>query len=178
MLKKLIVSVVGVAFCGLVSFAAVAENVNVVVVDYAKVLEDAPQAIAANKRLEKEFEPRNAALISLRKKLHDAEERLAKEGASMSQSQLRKIERDIRDRKREIKRAQEDYRDDLTLRRNEELQNIQKRINSAIESLAKKEKYDIILAEGVIHASAKVNITKKVIKALQAEMKSAPSGKK
>lgn len=177
MVKKLIVSMAALALCGLTSLAALAEGANVVVVNYAKVLEEAPQAIAANKRLEKEFEPRNAALISLRKKLHESEERLAQEGASMSQAQIRKIERDIRDRKREINRAQEDYRDDLTLRRNEELQGLQRRINSAITALAEKEKYDIILAEGVIHASDNVNITMKVLQALQAEMKSAPAGK-
>lgn len=175
MYKKLMVFILGSFLAVTASHAA---DTNVVVVDYAKVLEGAPQAIAANKRLEKEFEPRNAALVSLRKKLHSLEERVAQEGASLSESQLRKIERDIRDRKREIKRAQEDYRDDLTLRRNEELQNLQKRINSAISTLAEKEKYDIILAEGVIHASDRVNITAKVLKALQDEMKSAPASEK
>jgi outer membrane protein len=177
MYKKLSLLCTGFLFCGCLSFAAHAEGAHVVVVNYAKVLEAAPQAVAANERLEKEFEPRNAALISLRKKLHSLEERVAKDGASMSDAQLRKAERDIRDYKREIKRAQEDYRDDLTLRRNEELQNLQKRINDAIAVLAGKEKYDIILAEGVIHASAKVNITNKVLETLKEKMKSAPAAK-
>lgn len=175
MSKKIMVFILGLFVAASVSHAA---DTYVVVVDYAKVLENAPQAIAANKRLEKEFEPRNAALISLRKNLHTLEERVAKDAASLSEAQLRKIERDIRDRKREIKRAQEDYRDDLTLRRNEELQNLQKRINGTISTLAKKEKYDIILAEGVIHASDRINITDKVLGALEEEIKSAPASAK
>lgn len=146
-------------------------------VNVAKVLEDAPQAIEANKRLGIEFEPRNQKLLEQRKELRTLEDRLAKEGVSMSDAQLRKLERDIRDGKREIKRAQEDYKEDLNLRRNEELRKLQKRVYSAIVSLAEAEKFDMILGDAVIYAAKSVDITDRVIKVLEDEFKASTSSK-
>lgn len=160
------------------SGTANAENTRVAFVDIAKVLEAAPQAIAANKRLSKEFEKRNAGLIKMRKELRQHEDKLAKEGGTMSESQLRKLERDIHELKREIKRSQEDYREDLNIRRNEELRKIQKRVYQAIVELAEKEKYDMVLGDGVIHASKGVDITSKVLSILSSAQKSAPSSSK
>ena len=157
---------------------AYAENTRVAFVDIAKVLEAAPQAIAANNRLEKEFEKRNNGLIKMRKEQRQLEDKLAKEGATMSEGQLRKLERDIHDRKREIKRAQEDYREDLNIRRNEELRKIKKRVYDAIVELAEKEKYDLVMGDGVIHASNRVNITSKVLSILSSARNSAPSSSK
>jgi outer membrane protein len=155
--------------------AAHAED-RIAFVNVAKVLEQAPQAIAANKRLEKEFAPRNQSLIDLRKELRDLEERLSREGVTMSESQLRKLELDIRNRKREIRRAQDDYREDLNIRRNDELRKVQKRVYEAIVSLAKKEKYDMVVGDGVIYAGDRVDITDKVLKLLSEEFDSG-SGK-
>ncbi len=144
---------------------------NIAFVDVAKVLEKAPQAIAANKRLEKEFEPRNRSLIALRKELRKQEDKLARDGVTMSDGQLRRLERDIRDRKREIKRAQEDYREDLNLRRNEELRKLQKRVYKAIVDLAKKRGYHAVVGDGVIYAAESINITKDILKELAKSIK-------
>lgn len=151
--------------------AVAAEDKRVAYVNINKVLEQAPQAIAANKRLEKEFEPRNSALNELRKEVRSLEDRLAREGMTMSESQLRKLELDIRGRKREIKRAQEDFREDLNIRRNDELRKLQKRTYDAIVELAKKENYDMVLGDVVIYASPAVDITDKVLKVLSDEFK-------
>ncbi|MEJ2380740.1 MAG: OmpH family outer membrane protein [Gammaproteobacteria bacterium] len=143
-----------------------------------KLLEKAPQAVAANKRLEKEFEPRNRALLKLRKELRDLEDRLQREGVTMSESQLNRLEADIRNRKREISRTQDDYREDLNIRRNDELRKLQKRVYEAIVELAKKEKYDMVMGDGVIYASDSVDITDKVLNKLRQEFKSeSGSGK-
>lgn len=150
---------------------ATAADKRVAYVNINQVLEQAPQAIAANKRLEKEFEPRNSALNELRKEVRALEDRLAREGITMSESQLRKVELDIRGRKREIKRAQEDFREDLNIRRNDELRKLQKRTYDAIVELAKKENYDMVLGDVVIYASPAVDITDKVLKVLSDEFK-------
>lgn len=150
---------------------AAAADKRVAYVNINQVLEQAPQAIAANKRLEKEFEPRNSALNELRKEVRALEDRLAREGITMSESQLRKVEVDIRGRKREIKRAQEDFREDLNIRRNDELRKLQKRTYDAIVELAKKENYDMVLGDVVIYASPAVDITDKVLKVLSDEFK-------
>lgn len=156
---------------GLLSLPASADDKRVAYVNINKVLEQAPQAIAANKRLEKEFEPRNSALNELRKEVRALEDRLSREGMTMSEAQLRKLELDIRGRKREIKRAQEDFREDLNIRRNDELRKLQKRTYDAIVELAKNEHYDMVLGDVVIYASPAVDITDKVLKALSDEFK-------
>ncbi len=159
------------AILGIVSMPVSAEDKRVAYVNINKVLEQAPQAIEANKRLEKEFEPRNSALNELRKEVRALEDRLSREGMTMSESQLRKLELDIRGRKREIKRAQEDFREDLNIRRNDELRKLQKRTYDAIVDLAKSENYEMVLGDVVIYASPAVDITDKVLKVLSDEFK-------
>lgn len=179
MIKTKILNILAVTLMLTIAFpfssgTASAENTRVAFVDIAKVLEAAPQAIAANKRLSKEFEQRNEGLIKMRKESRQLEDKLAKDGVTMSENQLRKLERDIHDLKREIKRSQEDYREDLNIRRNEELRKIQKRVYQAIVELAEKEKYDMVLGDGVIHAAKGVDITDKVLSILGSSQNSAP----
>lgn len=152
-----------------------AEGTRFAVVNVAKALEESPQAVAANNRLEIEFAPRNKVLLAMRKKLRDYEDKLAKQGMQMSEAQLRELERNVRDTKREIRRAQEDYREDLNIRRNEELRKLQKRVKRAIISVASTKKYDIVVGEGVLYSSERVDITRDILKVLEDEFKSAPS---
>ncbi|MEJ2345159.1 MAG: OmpH family outer membrane protein [Gammaproteobacteria bacterium] len=169
---------IAVALFVLGASLAQAQTSKVAFVNIPKLLEKAPQAVAANKRLEKEFEPRNRALLKLRKELRDLEDRLQREGVTMSESQLNRLEADIRNRKREISRTQDDYREDLNIRRNDELRKLQKRVYEAIVELAKKEKYDMVMGDGVIYASDSVDITDKVLNKLRQEFKSeSGSGK-
>lgn len=155
---------------------ASAEPVRIAFVNVAKLLEESPHAVAALKRLEKEFEPRNLSLLEMRKEVQTMEERLQREGMVMNDVQLRRLERDIRDRNREIRRAQEDYREDLNIRRNEELRKLQKRVNEAIVTLAKRDKYDVILHNNsVVYAAERIDITDKVLKLMEGEMNSAPT---
>jgi outer membrane protein len=175
MIKKLLL-VCGIV-CGMSSIPSVvhAEGSKLAVVNVAKALEESPQAIAANKRLEIEFAPRNKVLLTMRKKLRDYEDRVAKQGMQMSETQLRELERNVRDTKREIRRAQEDYREDLNIRRNEELRKLQKRVKRAIITVASQKKYDIVMGEGVLYSSDRVDITRDILKVLEDEFKSAPS---
>jgi outer membrane protein len=152
-----------------------AEESRLAVVNVAKALEESPQAIAANKRLELEFAPRNKYLLTLRKQLRSYEDSLAKQGIQMSDTQLRKLENSVRDTKREIRRAQEDYREDLNLRRNEELRKLQKRVKRAITTVATRKNYDIVMGEGVLYSSGRVDITNDILQVLEEEFKSAPA---
>ena len=148
-------------------FSAFAESYTIGVVNAVKILESAPQADQAKKRLEKEFAGRDKKLVSAQKAAKQKEEKLAKDGAIMSESERVKLERDLISARRELKREQDEFRDDLNFRRNEEFGKIQKDIVSAIQKIAKDQKFDLILGEGVIFASPKVDITDDVIKQLQ-----------
>jgi outer membrane protein len=94
------------------------------------------------------------------------EEQLSKDGAVMSDSERSKLERDILGKRRELKRSQDEFRDDLNIRKNEMLRQVNIEIGEIIENFAKTEKYDLILAQGVMFASDRVDITDMILKKL------------
>jgi outer membrane protein len=157
---------IGIVLCGGQVWAA-GDGIKVAVVDATALMEKAPQADQASKRLKQEFQTRENALISKQKDIKRMEEKVARDGAIMSESERRKIERDLLADKRDLKRAQDEFRDDLNFRRNEELGKLQKLINQAIEAIGKEGGYDVILYDGIAYASPRVNVTDQVLKRLQ-----------
>jgi outer membrane protein len=86
----------------------------------------------------------------------------------MGEAERRRLDRQSRDQRRELKRAQEEFREDFNLRRNEELGKLQRLVYEAIVILAKEEGFDLIVNDGaVIFASTQVDITDKVISRLK-----------
>ena len=128
-------------------------------VNVAKVLEQAPQAEKAKKRLEKEFSPRDRRLVAQGKEIKKLEEKFTRDASVMAESERRKLERDIVAKKRDAKRAQQEFSEDFNMRRNEELGKLQRRILEAVRALAKDEQFDLLMTDGVIYASEKVNVT-------------------
>ncbi|MEX2481180.1 MAG: OmpH family outer membrane protein [Gammaproteobacteria bacterium] len=149
------------------TFSASAADYKIGVVNAPRVLEQAPQADVARKKLEKEFATRDRDLVAAQKALQTLEERLAKDGAIMSETERSRIERDIVTKRRDIKRETTEFQEDVNFRRNEEMGKIQEDIANAIVELAKEQGFDMILGTGVIYASEKVDVTDQVIKKLQ-----------
>lgn len=147
----------------LLQVSAAQAELKIGFVDVPKILDRSPQAELASKRLEQEFAPRQRSLIDAQKSLRRLEEKLVTDGDVMSESQRRNLERDIISQKRELKRSQDEFREDLNIRRNEELGKLQRQIHEAIVGLAKQERFDLVLTQGVIHASEQVDITERVI---------------
>lgn len=145
---------------------AMAADYKIGVVNALKVLESAPQAETAKSKLEREFASRDKELLAQQKALRDMEDRLGKDGAIMSETERTSLERDILNKRRDLKRAQDEFREDVNFRRNEEFGKIQKQIVEAIKSEAEEKQYDLILGEGVVFAGPKVDITNDVIKRL------------
>ena len=164
--------------CLAVAPQSFAEALKVGVVNIAYVLKHAPQAAAARKSLENEFAPRESKIISSEKNLKAQTEKLAKDGAIMSPAGHKQLERKILNLKRDIKRAKEEFTEDLNIRRNEELKKLQKVVNQAISTLAKEEKYDIIFGDNVMYANKRSDVTKKVLAQLAKSLKSSKPAKK
>ena len=158
------------ALAGLILLSAVtvqAAELKIGAVSIAKILNQAPQAEQANKRLQKEFEPRQKALQDTENSLRSMQQRLDKDSAVMNDSQRRNLERDIRVQSRDFQRAAAEFRDDFNIRRNEELGKFQQQVLQAVNVLAKEEGFDLILNEGaVIYASQSIDITDKVLRKL------------
>lgn len=153
----------------LISMSSIASAVDtrIGVVSTANILKEAPQAESARKKLESEFAPRDAKIVNLQKLIKTLEDKLSKDAAVMSDTARKKQEREIVSKKRDVKRVREEFTEDFNFRRNEEIGRLQKLVSETILSLAKENKYDIILNESVIYASDQVDITTDVLKRLR-----------
>ena len=154
--------------CG---FPAHAVDFKVGFVNVAVVLDQIPQAVEARTRIEHEFEPRDNKLLTEQKLIRELEDRLVKDVAVISASERGRQESEIRQRKRELRRSQDEFREDLNLRRSQELSELQRMVTKVIQTMARKEEYDLIMTDGVIFAGEKIDITKRVIERLRSESK-------
>lgn len=155
--------------------AAISAETNIGFVDTARVLKQAPQAEQARKKLESEFAPRDKKIIEMQKQLKDMEDELSKNVSVMSDLVRKKKEREIISQKRDIKRAKEEFNEDLNIRRNEELTKLQKLVYETIVNLAREKNYDIILGDNVLYSSDRVDITDDVLERLRENFRSVPS---
>ena len=160
-----IVFVVLFAVFSAFSGAALAE-IKIGFVDVAKLSESAPQIRSAQMKMDAEFGGREKELISLQREIEDLEAALARDGAVMSDSERTKKERAILGKRREGKRIQDEFRDDINIRRNEILRKVNEEIGKAIEEYARVNNFDLILAQGVMYSSDKVDITENILKKL------------
>ena len=149
----------------LLPISALAEiKIGYVVVE--KVLKEAPQTTVSNKKLEKEFKSRTDGLQKKVKAIQKQEKDYKKNSVTMSESERQKAQKKMQNAKIDIQRIERELREDIDIRRREEIGKLQQQINKSIEDLAKKEKYDLILYQGVAYASKGVDITNDLIKAL------------
>ena len=131
-----------------------------------KILQEAPQTAESGKKLEREFSPRSQELDRMSKQIKDLETVLDKDGLTITEAERRNKERDIQNIKVEFQRKQRELREDINLRKNEELGSLQDRINKAVQTVAKAESYDLVMYSGVAYAADKIDITDKVLKLL------------
>ncbi|MDO9050350.1 MAG: OmpH family outer membrane protein [Methylotenera sp.] len=149
-----------------ISMNAQSAELKVGYVQVDKILQDAPQTAESGKKLEKEFSPRTQELDRMSKQIKDLETALDKEGLTISETERRNKERDVQNLKIEFQRKQRELREDINLRKNEELGTLQDRINKAVQSVSETEGYDLVVYSGVAYASKKIDITDKVLKLL------------
>ena len=136
-------------------------------VNVVRLMEESPQVKSANSRLEREFAPKQRRLQTKADDIRRLEERAQKDAAIMSDSETSRRAREIRDKVRELRKEQDEFRDDYNFRRNKELETLQKELISAIKRLAERENYDIILSDGVVWASRRIDITEEVLRQLK-----------
>ena len=149
---------------------AVAEELRIGVVDVTKLLEESPQAEELRKRLDSEFQRRSKDLLAKQKQLKNLSDKLSRDGAVMSDAEVKQLELDVRTRRRQLKSASDEFREDLNLRRNEESQKLRRQLTEVIHQLGKDENIDLIL-DNAVYASARVNLTDKVLQRLNAQFR-------
>jgi outer membrane protein len=155
---------IAAVLCGWVAVAS-AQTPKIGFVNTERVFREAAPAKRAQQVLEREFSQRNAELAKLEKQGRDLQTDLERENVTLPEAQRREKERQLADISRDFQRKQREIREDLNLRRNEELARVQERATRVINQIAEAEKFDLIIQEAVF-ASSRIDISEKVIKAL------------
>ncbi|OIQ65656.1 chaperone protein Skp precursor [mine drainage metagenome] len=157
--------------CSLFFLSAQAQEVKIGFVNTDRVLKEAPTAKAAQIKLEQEFSKREKDLADLGISVKAAADKFEKDAPTLPETQRQARQRELMDKDRELQRKRREFQEDLNSRKNEELQQVIARANKAIKEIAISEKYDIIFQDAV-YANPKLDVTDKVIKALN-----VPAGK-
>jgi outer membrane protein len=135
-------------------------------VNTERILREAVPAVRAQKKIEAEFAKRDQEMARSAEQLKKLQDELERQGVTMAESQRRTKEREFAEMNREFQRRQREFREDLNQRRNEELAQVVEQANRVIRQIAEQEKYDIIFQDAVF-ANPRIDITERVIKALE-----------
>ena len=153
---------------GILSLATSAsgQELKIGFVNTDRVFKEAAPALRSQKKLQEEFAPRDQEIKDVNAQATEVKAKLEKDGLTMAESEKRALESELARLSREIQRLQREFREELNLRKQEELKVILRIANEEIDKIAAEEKYDLILQEAV-YRSDRLDITDKVIKALE-----------
>ncbi len=157
----------GLAAIGLAAQAQAAD-LKIGFIDAERINRESVPAERATKKLEKEFAPREQELRKMDQQIKTLQAQLEKDSLTMSETDRRNKEQELGRMTREFQRLQREFREDLNLRRNEELAALFERANKVIKQIAEADKFDLILQEAV-YRNPRIDITDKVLKALAAD---------
>ena len=166
--KQLVRVAFGIALVGAIAFPASAQEFKIGVVNIPVLMERSPQTKAAMDALQEEFAPRQREFLAKQKEYEELAAKVQKDVAVMGETERRNAEKNLRDLQREVTRLQNEFREDLNLRQNEELGLLQRSLLKEVQDYAEQEGYDLVVGDGVLFASAAVNITELVLRAVEA----------
>jgi len=157
-----------VLLLALAAAAAVAQDMKIGFVDVERIRRESAPAERASKQLEKEFAPRAQDLQRREAQIKTLQGQLEKDAMTLSESERRGKEQELSRMSVDFQRLQREYREDLNMRRNQELATLFERADRVIKQIADAEKFDLIVQEAVFR-SPRIDITERVLKALAAE---------
>lgn len=150
--------------------ASAQQDLKIGVVNLARLVTESPQAERARKNMEGKFAARMEELKEKREKLQSDVERLKRDGSVMSEEARQKLEDSIRDQQRRLRLAQEEYNEDVQRAEQEEMQELRNDIREVIDEFARNGGYDLIVGDGILYASDKVDLTGQVLERLKDKM--------
>jgi outer membrane protein len=168
MKSKLSQIVATVLLTGAATLGAQAQEVKIGYVNSERILRETNLAKAAETKLQAEFSRREKALVDLETKLRGAAEKLDKDSPALSEAERGRRQRELIEQDRDLQRKRREFNEDVAQRKSEETTALVEKANKVIKQIFEQEKYDLIVQDA-IHASPRVDITKKVIDALNAQ---------
>lgn len=138
-------------------------------VDIPYLIDRAPQALEAEKRLEAEFAPRQAELEMQRAELARLASRLADPESADSEDEREMLDRETRGLERRIKRSEQDFREELNIQKNDEFKKVRVLVLESIASFGQQHDYDLIVSDGVLFANGRIDVTERILESLLRE---------
>lgn len=166
--SKLLKAAMLAALMSATTLGAQAQEIKIGYVNSERILRESNMAKAAGVKLEAEFSKREKELRDLETKIRSAAEKLDKDAALLSEAEKNRRQRDLVEQDRDLQRKRREWQEDVSQRRQEELNAVVEKANRVIKQIFETEKYDLIVQDA-IHASNRVDITKKVIDALNGQ---------
>ena len=151
----------------LVATQATGQQLRIGYVDMKQVLDNAPQVLAGRERLDLEFRPRNETIEFQERQVQTMDDRL--QMGDLAEDARIRLDRELREMRRNVNRQKEDLRDELSFRRTEEVQKLEDQINEAVQEIARDSGYDLILSSPVIYADPSLDITQLILEQLRLE---------
>jgi outer membrane protein len=171
--RQMVKAALGVALVCAFALPAAAQDMKIGVVSLPALIERAPQTKIAMDALQEEFAPRQREFLAKQKEFEELTAKAQKDFAVMGETERRNAEKDLRDLQREVTRLQNEFREDLNLRQNEEYGVLQRSMLKEVQDYAQAQGYDLIVGDGVLFASNAVNITEAVLRAVEANHQAA-----
>ena len=150
-----------------VASTATAQQLRVGYVDMKLVLDSAPQVLAGREKLDLEFRPRNETIEFQERQVQEMDSRL--QIGDLSEDARIRMDRELREMRRNVNRQKEDLRDELSFRRTEEVQKLEGQINQAVQAIARDNGYDLILSSPVLYTDPSLDITQLILDQLRLE---------
>lgn len=148
---------------------AAAGEYRIAVVDPNRIVEQSPQYEAAREALQREIEERERELREQQEQVAALQRQLERDASLMSESELQRLQNDIRSRTRRIKYARDEFQDDFALRQSELRTRLSRQVQEVVVQLAKEQQIDLILSDGLVYANPRIDISDLVIERLKQE---------
>lgn len=149
----------------LVGASAGAQDSKIGFINYQRITSESAPAKAAQSKLEQEFLKRQKDLAEQQAALKSLNDKFERDAPTLTESQRLARQKEFADTGRDFQRRQREFQEDLSGRRNEELQQVLDRATKAVRQVAEAEKYDVVIQEAV-YFSPRHDITDKVLKIL------------
>ena len=167
-----------VAVAGALATLPAWADVKIAVVDFQRLAQESPQGKAVMDAMRAEFAPRERTLQAQAQTIKAKQDKLQKDGATMTDEQRIRSEKELRDGERDFERARGELQDDVTARRNEEMSRLQRTLVEEVRTYAKAQNYDVVVSnEAVLYQTPNFDITPAVLTALQTRAAAAPAAK-
>lgn len=145
-------------------------------VNFQQLAQESPQAQTIQQSLRNEFLPRQQELVKAQQEFKTRADKFQRDAATMTDDQREREQKYLRDTDRDLQAKQSEFQDDVNQRKNEELSRLQRSLIEQVQTYAKAQGYDLVLAGDVIYATPTIDLTPAILERLKSSGSSGAAG--